>query len=354
MKKVLLPILLLVAFGATSTFAQNVNITFELNTANISAIDAAGVFLAGGGNFGNPGDNAMTDPDGDGIYTITVSQPVGFSSHYTFTNGACSDWSCKEQLAGLPCGDAANYDDRYLPWVSADTTIKACFGSCESDGTCGVPAADVDVTFGVDLTNAPDSIKNNVAGVNIFGSINGWNADANPLTDNGNGTWSVTLPLLSTIDSFEYKFIVKRTNGLSNVEEVFDPSATCTKTTGQFTNRLGALSDNIQPGFCWNECTTCFTPVPTVGVNGVEVDENLFSINPSLVSNFANIMFSEDLTNQEKQVYVLNAVGQVVYSTTVNNSNQLRIETANYANGMYFVSVQSENVRLTKKFVVSK
>ena len=42
----------------------------------------------------DPGDNQMTDDDGDGIYSITVKARL--DSHYTFTNGACGDWSCKE------------------------------------------------------------------------------------------------------------------------------------------------------------------------------------------------------------------------------------------------------------------
>jgi hypothetical protein len=352
MKKVLLPILLLVAFGATTTFAQNVNITFELNTAN-TTVGAGGVFIGGGAGFGGPTDNPMADPDGDGIYTITFSQPIGFSSHYTFLNDNCG-WNCKEDISGQACADPNNFNDRFLPGVYSDTTIQACFGNCLSDGTCGTPPSVADIQFNIDMNSAPDSIKNNFTTVYVAGSFNGWSGNGNPMTDNGDGTWSVIIPITynTTVDSFEYKFQVDE--WASQEEFVADGGAgTCTVTSGGFTNRHASVNDLMQVGYCWSECSSCFTPM-TISTNKVEVDENLFSINPSLVSNFANIMFSEDLTNQEKQVYVLNAVGQVVYSTTVNNSNQLRIETANYANGMYFVSVQSENVRLTKKFVVSK
>ena len=42
-----------------------VNITFTLNVSSIiqlgGSIDSTGMFIAGGGNFGNPGDNPMTD-----------------------------------------------------------------------------------------------------------------------------------------------------------------------------------------------------------------------------------------------------------------------------------------------------
>ena len=76
------------------------DVTFNVNMAN-ETVSAEGVFLAGGGTFGNPGDNPMTDDDGDGIYSITVSLPIGLTSYYAFTNGACGDWSCKENLTGL-------------------------------------------------------------------------------------------------------------------------------------------------------------------------------------------------------------------------------------------------------------
>ena len=98
----------------------------------------SGVFIAGGGFFGNPGDNAMTDEDGDGIYSITVEVAAGFSSYYTFTNGACGDWSCKENLAGLPCGDPNNYNDRFLPEVYSSIEVSTCFGQCSTDGTCNI------------------------------------------------------------------------------------------------------------------------------------------------------------------------------------------------------------------------
>ena len=91
-------------FGTPPTWFQEPasnshDVTFNVNMAN-EAVSPEGVFLAGGGNFGFPGDFPMNDDDGDGIWSITVQVPSGFTSHYTFTNGACQDWSCKENLVG--------------------------------------------------------------------------------------------------------------------------------------------------------------------------------------------------------------------------------------------------------------
>lgn len=116
---------------------DSVNVTFTVNTNKPNfTVDPAGIFLAGGGNFGVPGDNPMTDTNNDGVYEITVRVPEGFSSYYTFTNGACSDWSCKEDISGQPCADPNNFDDRTLPAVFSDTTVSTCYEECSSDGSC--------------------------------------------------------------------------------------------------------------------------------------------------------------------------------------------------------------------------
>ena len=47
-------------------------ITWEVNMAN-EEVSPDGVYLAGGDYFGIPGDNPMSDDDGDGIWTITMA-----------------------------------------------------------------------------------------------------------------------------------------------------------------------------------------------------------------------------------------------------------------------------------------
>ncbi len=137
MKKIYL-ILFFVAASIAGT-AQNVNITFKVNTANIT-VDAAGIFLAGGANFGAPGDNPLTDADADGVWEITIVKPAGALGNYIFLNGNCGDWSCKEQMAGKSCADG-QYNDRLLPTITSDTTLMTCFEECSTDGSCPTPTA---------------------------------------------------------------------------------------------------------------------------------------------------------------------------------------------------------------------
>ena len=110
-------------------------VTFEVNMNN-ETVAPEGVYVAGGGYFGVPGDNPMTDADGDGTWTATIEVPHGFTGYYTFVNGNCADWSCKENLAGLPCAHPENYNDRQLTNVTEATSVQTCFGQCTDDGSC--------------------------------------------------------------------------------------------------------------------------------------------------------------------------------------------------------------------------
>lgn len=123
-------------FNSCYDCGNEVLITFRLGFGG-EVPSGDGVWLAGGGNFDVPGGKyRMGDDDLDGIYEITVPRAVGFGSFYTFTNGNCPDYSCKESLVDLECGDPDNFNDRTLPPVLQDTIIETCFGTCSTDVMC--------------------------------------------------------------------------------------------------------------------------------------------------------------------------------------------------------------------------
>lgn len=224
-------------------------VTFNVNMAN-EEVDTTGVYLAGGANFGVPGDNEMTDPDGDGIYSISVMLDEGFSGHYTFTNGACANWSCKENLAGLPCGDPGNFNDRFLPAVTGPTSISTCFGQCSTDGSC-TSVSEASVTFRVDMNTV--AVTGNVT---IFGgSLNGWGFPGELMTDeDGDGIYEYTTTLPA--GGHEYKFVNSGSDEtLDSVED-----AACTLTTGTFTNRFLMVEggvDMVLDVVCYASCEAC-------------------------------------------------------------------------------------------------
>ena len=321
--------------GGDSTYTVTFNVNMEMED-----VDPSGVYLAGGGNFGNPGDNEMTDEDGDGIYSITVEVAAGFSSYYTFTNGACGDWSCKENLAGLPCGDENNFNDRFLPEVNANTTVSTCFGQCSTDGSCEM-ISPVPVTFKVDMSE-----QLVVSGVTIFGgSINGWNNTATPLADDdGDGIYEVTLDLLP--GGHEYKFVN------SGVEEIFDPivHGECTVTTPDsvYTNRYLFIDEEASIetiAYCFNSCDVC-TPDNVMELGGMD-----FKLVPSITNDFVELRM-QGSNNAPCEVSVVSFNGALVERILLPaNTPVWTLDMSAEAAGVYFIQLNMNGVVATEKLI---
>ncbi len=125
-----------VCFNSCYSCGGAVKITVNLGMGTYTP-NPGGVYLAGGLDFGAPGGRfKMTDPDGDGIFSIEIERQKGYSTFYDFANGPCADYSCKEMLAGQPCAVPTNYDDRLLSPVQQDTIISTCFASCATSADC--------------------------------------------------------------------------------------------------------------------------------------------------------------------------------------------------------------------------
>jgi hypothetical protein len=100
-------------------------------------VSANGVHLAGGfGAYGyanwSPSGIAMTDPDGNGVYTAVLSLPVGQTFEYKFING--NDWPGAE---GVPA-ECNTFSNRTFTVMSIDGIVGGspiCFGAC---GACTV------------------------------------------------------------------------------------------------------------------------------------------------------------------------------------------------------------------------
>lgn len=228
--------------------ATNYNVTFEVDTRNIFVGDR-GMFL-GGGIFGGSNGTAMSDADGDGIWTVTVELPEGTTGNYAFFNspGDGGDWGTKENLAGQACADAGNYNDRILDAVTGDTTISYCFATCETSCT---PVARYDVTFEVGTAN--ETVTSGVfLGGGAFGNANNvqlYDAD-------GDGIYSRTLSLPEGMNG-GYKFAIDPANhyDYANSENFAD---VCTE--GQYNDRpLAAVTEATTYSYCFGSCEAAST-----------------------------------------------------------------------------------------------
>jgi hypothetical protein len=234
------------------------DVTFNCNTANIT-VGPNGMFLGGGDYFGDAMGHAMSDDDGDGIYTVTVAVPDGYSGNYIYLNSPNDggDWNAKEDLAGQECADGT-WNDRLLPTVTEATTVSACWEQCGTDGTCAAPPAMVDVQFAIDMntTGFPNADYDNIV---INGSWNGWGGWGVTLADaDGDGIFTGTLNIE---DGASFEFVIAATgpaDGWSGWGTVFNAPEACAVAP----NNYGATAaEGLVVAYCAGSCeATC--PIP--------------------------------------------------------------------------------------------
>lgn len=135
---------LLVVPGADTTLgvvcwsecsACSIEVTFNVNMAwevANGAISTDGIHVAGSFQGWNPGATEMTDPDGDGIYSVTVEMPLAQDLFYKFING--NSWNGAEASGDLAaCGTSDGFGgyNRNTAVGNADTSLAVvCFTKC--------------------------------------------------------------------------------------------------------------------------------------------------------------------------------------------------------------------------------
>ena len=315
-----------VAWESCAAKAGQVYVTMQVNM-EFETVDSTGVFLGGGSGFGTPGQNLMHHI-GDSVYSITLPRDTGFFSFFTFMNGNCPSWGCKENLAGKPCGDPANFNDRSVgSALYGDFHLTTCFGQCSTDGSCTTPPSPVNVTFRSDRTNSPSFTD-----AYLSGTMNGWSGDATAMTDaDGDGVYEVTVSLLP--GAYEWKFTADNWA----VQENLDPATSdsvCTITQGAFTNRymmLGGTADTTLEIHGWEQCGNA----STVGIDEATAE---FVVKPNPASD---VLFIENTTGTASTVAIYNVTGAKVMEQ--NFEANTRLDVATLPRGMYIVRLQSED-----------
>lgn len=328
----------------SNTYGQ-VNITFELNTATIGSISPEGLFIAGGTGFGTPGDNRLSDIDNDGIYTITLTRDKGFSSHYTFLNGNCGDWSCKEKIGGLPCSDPDNFDDRFLPPVMSDTIIKACFNTCDNDGNCTFITDSVDITFELNA----NEIDVDPGGLFLAGGSGFGVAGDHPMIDpEDDGIYTITVKRFKGFSSY-YTFLNGNCGDWSCKENIEGQSCAY---PNAFNDRFipSVMNDTIIKT-CFAKCTddgSC----ETASLLNLSYTNSLFTVSPTFVTDFIKIKYTNQTIANHKNVRIFNLSGKEITAFVSINEASSKINASHFPSGIYFLTVLTHSGITTKKFMV--
>ena len=217
-----------------------VEVTIQLDMQNETVSDE-GPHI-GGGTWGDAR-VPLYDEDGDHIYETSLFLKKDSTYVYTFLNGTCGDYSCKENIGGQDCA-YGQYSDRSFTVGQSDTTMPAyCFSSCE---VCPA-AADVSVTFQVDMQNEIVSDEGPHIGGGYFGD------QRIPLLDGDNDGVYVATVTLPTDDSYMYVFLNGTCGDYSCKEDLSgDPCA-----AGQFNDReiQVGYDDLVLPPVLFGSCS---------------------------------------------------------------------------------------------------
>ena len=270
---------MLVAFV---TQAQDYNVTFSVNTANIE-VGPNGMYV-GDGVLGGSDAYAMSDDDMDGVWEVTISLGAGTEGNYAFFNSpaSSSDWGTKENLEGKSCGDPDNYWNRILEPVNEDKTLVHCFATCfgNESGQCG--SEYYDVTFSINASEIEVGPNGMFVGGGVLGGSNAY-----PLSDNGSGTWSTTISLLEGTEG-SYIFF-NSPNGDSDWGTKENIAGQPCANPDSFNDRyLEPISSNTTLLHCWETCVTngtcdvsSFLVTFSVNTANIEPDENGVTVGPN-------------------------------------------------------------------------
>ncbi len=317
----------------------DVMVTFNVNM-EFHPVDPTGVFVAGG-DFGPPGSIELTDPDGDNVYSATIIRQEGFSSFYTFTNGNCPDYSCKENIGGQDCANPSNFNDRFLPTLYGDVVINTCYEECTTDLMCSTPSEPIDVTFQIDMSNEVTSPD----GVFIGSNIDSWSGEIAMEDLDGDDIWTTTLNLEPGF--YEFLYI----NGAEwCCQEVLD-SGSCT-VNPPFNNRFVTVEGDSPITLelsCFNSCSEC----EDVGLEEIDNALDLFSIQPNPVSANGTVLQFVNNNNSEKTIRLLDTYGRLILEEHTNRTNYA-LATSQLSSGIYLISVVENNKIATQKLIVSK
>ncbi|MBI1307577.1 MAG: T9SS type A sorting domain-containing protein [Bacteroidetes bacterium] len=235
-------LLLMSLLTSAFSFAQ-VQVTFQVDmskqTVGANGVHVAGSFQDEAGFAGDwdPSTSALTDGDGDGVYTLTVTLPADSVYQYKFVNG--NAWGNDE---GIPssCNVGGN---RGLTVPSSGTYSipVVCFGSCEA---CPTAVDTIAFTLKVDMSQQTVSSNGvHVAGGFGAGGYADWDPAAIELTDGDNDkVYEVTLNLPE--GEYPFKFV----NGNSWGSDEGVPGE-CNSGGNRFQKLLGDGDDQSESGF---------------------------------------------------------------------------------------------------------
>ena len=367
------------------------------------------ITVQGGGTYTYAWDNGATTEDligvSAGTYVVTVTSSGGFacSVDYTvvitntstfevtgvttdeycgYTDGAIDQtvvsgtgllysWSngpTTEDVLGLVAGTytvtitdpAIGGCVETIDYIINGTSNGATIAGVVTDETCLTSNGEIDLTV------------NGGSGSYTFAWDN--SAMTEDLTGISNGTYEVTVIDQADNCIFSETFTVINTNTIFNGNGSVVNATCATCNDGEVDITLG----NTANTFVWSNSETtedisglnpgtytvvvtsaegCDTTMTFEVMNTASIEENdALNISMSIAPNPATNQFSIDyklVDGQDGKVVITDALGKIVYIQMVEGQNMLIVNSNEFANGMYFVTLSSRKITKTERLVIT-
>lgn len=201
----------------------------------------------------------------------------------------------------------------------------------------------IDLTLNVDAELLNDLGILDPTGIWIAGSFNGFVGE--PMTDNGDETYSVTLAV-EPETTHTYKF----QNGEGNWENI-DVSQGSDCVTGANNDRfIEVASADVEVDLvCYNYCITCDNVVST----NEAVFQNALSVFPNPAQSSAFVSFAFE-TATDIEIRMLNNLGQTVSMQSIDGAleGNAQIDLDNVPAGLYMLQVTDGQNQFVEKLIV--
>ena len=331
-----------------SGIPDSIYVKFQVNMANqdypyapYSSVIADTVSVAGAFQGWSPGNTVLTDANGDKVYDVVVKVQMNSTSGYKFINGKA--WG-KDEAVPPMCGVGGNREFVASGVAANDTLVLpvVCFAECGAN--CTPVGPPINVTFRVDLSNE----INYGGGPYIAGTFQTpsfWNKTACPLTELTPATapriFSYTQLVKPVVVEYKYWLGPSVTmSGDSTAENADFAALGCGAPSGvggsnRLLNLFGVTQDTILPIIIFNSCE----------ISSVNIEEDLnkggiFVISPNPTNNVATVSFGNK-NNASYNVSIMNVTGQVVYTKTNVQTDNVVVRKSDIGSGMFFVTVRN-------------
>ncbi|MGD1846309.1 MAG: carbohydrate-binding module family 20 domain-containing protein [Salibacteraceae bacterium] len=298
---------------------DTIDVTFQVDMSNACPAPDS-VAIAGAFNgWPSPG-TQLSDPDNDGIWTVTLQIANNTNWEYKFQNlvGGNTNW---EGVANRQFNTTA---------TTAQTVPVVCFNET---GPCGPVPAPADVTFSVDMSQSVPADTIWVMG--NFTTPN-WQSGALPLSlVDPAGIFATTVEVCPA--TFQYKYVNGDPNDQSNEEFDGDTAVACAVSNGiggwnREVTRTSS-NDTTLPIFIFSSCDVSTVSVPELS-SGPQ-----FAVYPNPFEDFTTVEFT---SVGRHDLVLMDVTGKLVKQELGFTGSRVVITGGELQSGIYFLSVAND------------